>query len=138
MTTLFIDSDILLDVLLNRTPHAEPAAKILDMAHRHKIKLYTSGIILSNLYYILKDINKQKDVRTALLELRKIIRICKVDESIIDLALNSEWTDFEDAIQHHAALSISADALLTRNKKDYKKSKIPIFTAQEWITFFKP
>lgn len=133
MKKIFVDADIFLDLLLDREPHAEYAAKIFDLSSQEHFQIYTTAVIFSNIYYILNDVHKKTKVRDTLTELRTFVRIQNVDEKILDQALTSSITDFEDAIQYYAAVRLSAECILTRNKKDYRKSELPVYTPQEWL-----
>jgi len=66
-----------------------------------------------------------------------LLRICSIDEKIIDLALSSDFEDFEDAIQYYTAVENNIDCFVTRNKKDFRKSKIPVHTAEEYLKIHK-
>ncbi len=132
MKRLFIDSDILLDVLLDRPPHFDPAAALLNAGFSKSIQLYTSGLVVSHMIYFLKDVHKYNQVKGLLNSLLNGINICTIDHSVIEAALFSNWKELEDAIQYFAAIQAKVDAIITRNKKDYKLSRIPVYTAAEW------
>ena len=130
---VFVDSDIILDMLAQREPIYIFAAKLFTLVDQKKIKAFTSPLVFANLHYILR---KQKSNDFALQSLRKLktlVKILPINSKIIEQALNSEFTDFEDAIQYFTALNNKVKILLTRNKTDYKKSKITISTAEEFI-----
>ena len=130
---VFVDSDIILDMLAQREPFYIFAAKLFTLVDQKKIKAFTSPLVFANLHYILR---KQKSNDFALQSLRKLktlVKILPINSKIIEQALNSEFTDFEDAIQYFTALNNKVKILLTRNKTDYKKSKITISTAEEFI-----
>ena len=130
---IFIDSDIILDLLAKREPFYIYAAKVFTFADQRKIKAFTSPLIFANLHYILK---RQKSNEFALQSLRKlktIINVLPIDAKVIEQALNSEFKDFEDAIQYFTSVNNGIKVILTRNKKDYSKGKITISTAEEFI-----
>jgi predicted nucleic acid-binding protein len=127
---IFLDSDIILDALLKR-PGFEIAAKNV-LLNKDKYKIYTSAIAFLNIHYFLDKFDRANKFKL-LSELRSIITITEVGEQIIDLALNSGSPDFEDAVQYYAALSIKANAIVTRNIKDYKQSTIPVLTAEQFL-----
>ena len=136
MSIVFVDTDVFLDFFLGREPFATHAAHLFDVAAQGCIKVYTTGVIFSNLYYILHDLNKRARVREMLHDLRGFVLIQSVDVAVIDQALASPMKDFEDAIQYYAALAASADFIVTRNKRDYAHSLISIVTAEEWLGFY--
>ena len=99
MEKLFIDSDIILDWLAARKPHYAPAAALFFLAERRALEAYVSPLIFANLFYILRKLKSPKEARMILKKLRLLVRVLPIDEKILDQALSSEFTDFEDAIQ---------------------------------------
>jgi predicted nucleic acid-binding protein len=100
---------------------------------QQKIEAYTSPLIFANLHYLLKKLTSNASALKSLRKLKTLINILSVDERVIDQALNSEFNDFEDAIQYFTAVNNGINILLTRNKSVYKKSKITISTSEEFI-----
>lgn len=137
MHKLFIDSDIILDVFAKREPFYYHSAGLLTRIEKKKVLGYTSPLVFANIYYILRKL-KSKDV--ALLSLRKlriVVGVFPIDEKHIDQALNSEFSDFEDAIQHYSAKSSRINYIITRNKQDYKHSSIPVCTPEEYLAILE-
>lgn len=133
---IFIDSDVILDLLLLRSEFHIESEKIFDLASKNQIDLYTTPIVIANVYYILNDINKKKDSKNIISKIREIINILSVDSFEIDNAITSEIKDFEDSIQYYSCIKHEIDYIITRNKKDYKYSKISVSTPKEFISFF--
>lgn len=133
MIRLFVDSDVILDLLTKREPHFEHAAKLFTLIDQQKVKAYTSPLIFANLHYLLKKLTSNTTALKSLRKLKTLINILPVDERIIEQALNSEFNDFEDAIQYFTSVNNGINLLLTRNKVDYKKSKITISTPEEFL-----
>lgn len=133
MEKVFIDSDVILDILMDREPFSVPAATLVSFGVRGRIKIYTSASCLLNVHYVLCKQNGKKDARRILANFCKMISVLSVNESIIDNALNSDFDDFEDAVQYHVALENKIPVLITRNLKDYKKSTIPVMTAETYL-----
>jgi len=73
---------------------------------------------------------------STLRKLKLLVRVLPVDEHVLDLALASSFTDFEDAIQYYTALAHKAAAVVTRNKRDYREAKIPILDARECVELY--
>jgi predicted nucleic acid-binding protein len=134
---VFIDSDIILDLLAKREPHYIFAAKLFTLIDQSKIIGYTSPIVFANLHYLLRKITSNSSALKSLRKLKTLINILPVDERVIEQALNSNFTDFEDAIQYFTAVNNGINILLTINKIDYKKSKISIDTAEEFLKSFQ-
>src|SRR3989338_5085861 len=116
---IFVDSDILLDVLAQRDPHYTSAARFFSHVEKGEIRAYTSPLVFSNLNFILCRTRPNHPPINDLRKIRLLLSVCPIDEKILDLALSSEFTDFEDAIQYYAAIENNVDAILTRNKKDF-------------------
>ncbi|MBZ0181024.1 MAG: PIN domain-containing protein [Melioribacteraceae bacterium] len=133
MKKVFVDSDIILDLLAKREPHYLHAAKLFTLIDQQKVKGYTSPIVFANLHYLLRKNSSNSAALKSLRKLKTLINLLSVDERIIEQSLNSEFTDFEDAIQYFAAVNNGISIIITRNKADYKKGKIPIVTAEEFL-----
>ena len=134
MIKLFIDSDIILDLLAQREPHFEYAAKLFTLIDQQKVEAYTSPLIFAKLHYILRKLTSSASALKSLRKLKTLINVLAIDDRVIGQALNSEFNDFEDAIQYFTAVNNGIGILLTRNKADYKKSKITVSTAEEFLT----
>ncbi|MBD3385320.1 PIN domain-containing protein [candidate division KSB1 bacterium] len=134
---VFIDSDIILDVLAKREPFYEPAALLFSLIEKGKLAGYTSPVIFSNIYYVLHKRVSKKITTESLRYLKTLIQILPLDNRAIELALDSEFNDFEDAIQYFCAEQNSINYIITRNKIDYKKAKINILTAKEFLAMLK-
>lgn len=136
MIKVFIDTDIILDLLMKREPHYVYSSILFSLIEKKQIKGYFSSLIFSNLFYILKKSASREKAKDSLKKLSLLVEILPVDSEIIELALLSDFNDFEDSIQYYTALKNGINLLLTRNKKDYKDSVISIYTAEEYIKIF--
>jgi len=130
---IFIDSDIILDVLAMREPFYKSAAALFSLVEKRKIEGFTSPIVFSNIHYVLRKRVSRKNTLESLKYLKNLIRILPVDKKTIELALDSSFEDFEDAIQYHCAEKNRINYFITRNKADYQKVKITILNAQEFL-----
>lgn len=132
MRKIFIDSDIMLDATLRREPFCLYALNLLELCYESRLKAITSPTAFINTHYFLNKFSPLTKMES-LKRLRSIVSIAEVNETIIDLAFNSTFTDFEDAVQFYTAKSAGADIIVTRNIKDYKHSTIPILTAEQFL-----
>ncbi len=137
MKSLFVDTNIVLDLLAHRMPYYTDAAKLFSLADRKEIKLSVSALCLADINYILSKQNLEMDVRGILRKFKVLVDVLPFDDKIIDLALNSEFRDFEDAIQYFTAIENEQDLIITRNQPDFKESKIPVMNAGEFIKTIK-
>ncbi len=132
---VFVDTDIIYDVLANREPFYSSAAKLLSLADEGRITITVSALSFVNIHYLISKQLTSEKAKQVLRTFRVLIQIAPIDEKIIDLALNSDFKDFEDAIQYYCALESECQVLLTRNLKDFKTAKIPVMTAKDYINF---
>ncbi len=130
---VFVDTDIIYDLLSNRIPFYLPAAQLFTLADEGKIQIFISALSLANVHYLVSKGKTANEANQILRKFKVIVHITPLTEKLIDLALNSEFTDFEDAIQYFSALQSEVEVLLTRNLKDYKKAQITVLTAQDFI-----
>jgi predicted nucleic acid-binding protein len=130
---VFVDTDIIYDVLANREPFYQSAAQLFTLADEEKITINVSALSFANIHYLISKQLSGRKAKQVLRTFRILVHIAPIDDKIIDLALNSEFTDFEDAIQYYCALESECQVLLTRNLKDYKRAKIPVMTPQDFV-----
>lgn len=131
--TLFVDSDVILDVLEKREPFYDYSAQILTLGDEKKVQLFTTSLVIANIYYIMRKHLGIQKAKENLRKLRIIVNVMSVNEKEVDLALNPELPDFEDALQYFTALNNKIDFIITRNTKDYKNPKLIVQTPQEYI-----
>lgn len=133
MEQLFVDTNIVLDLLAQRTEFFKEAQELFTRADLNKVELTISALTFANTHYILSKHLKLEETRKILNKFKVLVSVAPVDDKIIELALASDFKDFEDAIQYYSALESKAQIIITRNKKDFKHAKIPIMTAKEYI-----
>jgi predicted nucleic acid-binding protein len=134
MTDIFIDTDVIIDFLIDRKPHSREAAIIFTLIEQKKIKGYVCSLSFSNLYYVLRKIESHNKVIAKLDSISKLLIILKVDQQTIKDAIASGFADFEDSIQYNCALDYKKiDVIITRNTKDFKSSEIPVLTPADYL-----
>ncbi|MDB4206470.1 PIN domain-containing protein [Flavobacteriaceae bacterium] len=134
MSTLFIDTNIVLDLLSKRTPFYESAAQIFSFADKHKLKLSVSALTFANTNYILSKLKSIKEAREILRRFKVLVKVLPLNDKIIDLALNDKaFNDFEGGLQYYTALEGNQDIFITRDLKGFKNAKIPVMTAEEYL-----
>ena len=126
MNKVFIDTDVILDYLMDRKPFSESALVLFARIEKKEIEGFTSVQSIGNLYYILRKFGSHKKVVGVLKELSTLIGILPVDQDITAKAMASGFNDLEDAIQYYCAEAAGMDGIITRNHKDYKLAKIPV------------
>lgn len=133
MDNIFVDSDIILDLLSGRQPHYNSAAELFSLADEGSVKIFVSSLSFSNVNYILSRQYNGDQARKKLQKFKTLVSILSVNEKTIDLALASEFKDFEDAIQYYTAIENNIETLLTRNLKDFRKADISVLTAEQYL-----
>ena len=133
---LFIDTDIILDVLAKREHFSGPAVQLFTLIDEEKVEAFTTPVVFSNLLYILSKFKNRSFAYSSLRKLRLLIKIIQVDEKVVDLALNSKFKDFEDAIQLYSTKLHELDFIVTRNVKDFVSKDLVALTAEDYIERF--
>lgn len=134
MKSVLIDTDVLLDFYLDRKPFSEDSLQLLLKCEQKQFRAFITPVIVANTYYILRRHATHHYVVERLQILLNTISVLAMDQKQVLAALDSKFTDFEDALQYFSAIqSNKVDVIITRNTKDYKHSKIPVFTPQEYL-----
>ena len=131
---IFVDSDVVIDFFTDREPHVNPASEIFELNEQGMLKIYLSAVSINNIYYIVRKFlghKKTIDVIELLTEMTEIIGTTK---SEIIQALKNDFSDYEDSVQYSSALTIQGiNAIITRNIKDYKNTKIAVMTPLNFL-----
>jgi predicted nucleic acid-binding protein len=130
---VFIDNNVILDISTERHPYFVDAVKTIDLIEKGMCSGYTSSVIFTNTYYIQRKLSDHATAIHFLKKLRILLTVLDVGDSIIQEALESDFSDFEDAVQYYTAVHNGIDYIITRNPTDFKKSKIPVYTPKEFI-----
>ncbi len=133
MNAIFLDTNVIIDIISKREPYYNDSVAVFFTANRKNIKLYISPITYTTASYLMRKSGRDKLIQL-LKMLKSITHVTTTDEKIITNAIFSEFTDFEDAVQYFCARRVKAEAIITRNTKDFlNNSAIPVFTPKEWI-----
>ena len=134
MKSALIDTDVILDFFFDRKPFSDDAAKILSLCESREIKGFITSVILSNVYYLLRQTSTHEKVIEKLLQLVTITEVLSTDRDVIIKALTSNFKDFEDALQNYSAeLNGKIDLIVTRNIKDFKYSTLGVMTPDNYL-----
>lgn len=131
---IFLDTNVILDLLGERDPFYEEAAKLATLADNGKITLVVSPLSFATVNYILSKYESPQIAREKLRKFKILCELCNLDESIVDKGLNSSFTDFEDSLQYFSAVASDCKIIISRNSKDFKNSLIPVMTAAEYLS----
>jgi len=134
MKKVLLDTNVVLDIALQRPNFYEHAKNIFNLIKQNKIIAFVSATTVTDIFYVLK--REKLDAFKYLKELLKIIDVLNVDKEIILTALYSGWIDFEDAVQSQVAIENNVDIIVTRNTKDFQKSEnIEVLTPKDFIVW---
>ena len=125
------DTNIILDVLLNREPFVELSANIVSSVENKNIEGYLCATTITTLDYLISKQTNQDTARKEIQKLLNIFEISEVNSKVLGMSLKSKFNDFEDAVQYYSGKCCGVNGLVTRNTKDYKQAKLPIYTPDE-------
>jgi predicted nucleic acid-binding protein len=131
--TILLDTNVVLDILLNRQPWYTNAALIYGLAQQNFIKGYISVSAITDIFYIAQKEQGKKAAKEALKRLLKVFYPATVTDKDIYQALELEWEDFEDSVQFTVGEGLSADFIVTRNTKDFASSSIATVTPEQFL-----
>ena len=138
MDKLFLDANVVVDFLCERTDDFYlPAAKLMIKSYNKEVELCCSTLTLATVSYFMEK--GKIDYAEIFHKISDMISICElvnVDRAVVELALSSDFVDFEDALQYFSAKNFGADIIITRNKKDFRKAQLPVFTPTEYLEMF--
>lgn len=135
MRVLF-DTDVVLDVLLDRRPHSDHSAALFTMVEKGRISGFLCATSVTTLHDLSAKAVDSKSARACIEMLLSLFDVAHVNRRILASALALPFRDYEDAVVHESACSIQADAIVTRNLRDFKKSRIPVHPPQELLSLF--
>lgn len=136
MRALF-DTDVVLDLLLDRQPHSEAAAALFTKVESGQITGYVCATTVTTIHYLAAKVVGAKRSRREGEKLLSLVEVAPVNRSVIEGALGGRFPDLEDAVVYEAALRVNANAIVTRNVRDYKRSKIPVYSPTELVKMLK-
>ena len=132
---VFFDTNIMIDVIGRREEFCEPSMRIMSLAERGLIGVYVSALSYATASFILGKYNKDMDIFNEFSKFMKITTATLVDSTTVEQSVKSEFKDFEDAMQYFSAMNENVDYIITRNKKDFEASAIPVLEPQEFVDF---
>ena len=137
MTTVFIDTNVLIDFMAKRAPLYSETACLFELSYQQKIQLTLSSLSIVNAHYVLKKFVSDQIIREKLHHIcsSNVCKVIPLTQDVISKALLSPFKDFEDAVQYLSALAVNSDFIVTNNEKDFKSSTIPIVNAAGFLAF---
>ncbi len=130
---LLIDANILLDVLQDRAPHVRDSSLVWKLCESDRAEGWVTALTLANLVYVMRRELTPERIEDVLGRLSMIFHVTDLTAADLSQAAGYQWNDFEDALQCVAAERVRADAIVTRNVRDYKDSRVPAYTPAELL-----
>ena len=130
---LLIDGNILLDVLQKREPHWNSSSLIWKLCETEQAEGFVSALTFANLVYVMRKELSPEAIADVVKKLSMIFRFADLAAADLSDAAALQWHDFEDAVQAVTAQRLHTDSIITRNVRDFRHSKIPAFTPDEFL-----
>ena len=134
---VFIDTNLVLDVMLENSEFYDESNDVLSYCDKG-YDFYISAASCTDIFYIVRrTLHDTEETKKVMKNLLTTVSVAGVDELCIRNALNSDWKDFEDSVQHEVAKQIDADLIITRNQADYTNSAVRVMSPAEFLSFAK-
>lgn len=136
MKTLF-DTNVILDVLLDRAPFSDDASFLLSKVERSEMVGFICATTVTTIYYIVSKALGPQAASHHIQSLLSLFAIAPVNRLVLEDAIGSNFRDFEDSVLHAAACHVGAKYIVTRNTADFKTSNLPVFGPREFINIME-
>ena len=130
---VFIDTNVLIDVLAEREPFYADSARVWTLAEQGQIKGVISAISFNNIYYVIRRLRTGQVANRMMVLLRDMFTPIPLDRQILDQAIDFGWDDLEDAIQYFSAIRAEADCIVSRDTRAFPQSDLPVLTPAELL-----
>jgi len=128
---ILFDTNVVLDVMLDREPFSELATKLFSKVEKKELKGFLGATTITTIYYLASKVAGKKKADQEISKLLSLFQIAPVNKSVLDEAIKSRFSDFEDSVLHEAAKQIGVHGIVTRNPKDFKKATLSIYSPEE-------
>jgi predicted nucleic acid-binding protein len=130
---VFLDTNILIDVIANRPPFYQDSAAIWTMSESRKIRGLVSAVTFTNIFYIVRKLRDRKTAQRTMILLHDTFTPVACDAQVLRQAIDADFDDFEDAVQYHSALRGKAACLVTRNPDHFPTTGLPVLGPGEFL-----
>jgi predicted nucleic acid-binding protein len=128
---VLFDTNVILDVLQNRQPHAQAATQLVARIERKEITGYVCATTITTIFYLASKAIGAETAKAQIKLMLELFEVTQVDKTVLLSAMQAGFSDFEDAVLYKAAQHASVDCIVTRNIKDFKQSKLPVYLPAE-------
>ena len=132
MKVLF-DTNVLLDVFLEREPFFGPSAQVVGLAEQSKIEGWIGATTVTTIFYLLAKELSNKQAEKNIRKLLKILHVSSINRVVLEDALDSNFKDYEDGVLYQSAVHANLEVIITRNQKDFTKSDLPVYSPTEFL-----
>ncbi len=135
---IFVDSDVLIDIFSKRMPFYTDSAYFLELVENGVFQAFTTPLVIANVYYVLQKFSSKDVALNSIRKIRTLLGIIDMNQRIVDRALNSSISDFEDALQIYSAENAVMDLIVTRNIEHFLDSNLSVLSPTEAISLLAP
>lgn len=128
---ILLDTNIVLDLLMDRMPYADAAADLFSRVEDGTVIGYLCGTTITTVFYLASRTIGAVRAREEIGKLLSLFEVAPVNRNVLESALDVDFQDFEDAVIHESACHVGADAIVTRNRKDFSTSRIAVYSSEE-------
>jgi predicted nucleic acid-binding protein len=134
---ILFDTNVVLDVLLARVPHATPAIDLLDLVARKELEALLGATSVTTIYYLAEKVVGTTQARRHVADLLELFDIAPVTRPVLSEALSLQFKDYEDAVAHEAARQAGATGIVTRNARDFAGAKLNLYQPAELLSLLR-
>jgi len=128
---VLFDTNVVLDLLMDRAPHSDAAAELFAKVEDGSVVGYLCGTTITTVYYLTAKVVGAKKAREEVHKILALFDVAPVNRAVLESALSADFANFEDAVIHEAACHAGAEAIITRNQKDFKRARISVYIPTE-------
>ena len=128
---ILFETNVVLDLLLDREPFSDTAARLFFRVDEGELSGFISATTVTTVHYLARRTVGDRRARREIQNLIDLLDVAPVNLAVLEGALQSKFTDFEDAVLYNAALNVNAEGIVTRNAGDFKRSTIPVYAPEE-------
>lgn len=134
---ILLDTNIILDYVLERKKFVKEARLLMQISFNKELIAYISGSSITDIYYIVQKYKNKQKALFFIKEIISFIEVSNIDKTVILSAINSNFSDFEDAVHNFSAINSNIEIIVTRNPSDFKDSTIKIYTPKQFLKYFE-
>jgi predicted nucleic acid-binding protein len=134
---VLFDTNVVLDLLLNRKPHSGPAAELFARVESGELSGYIGATTVTTIHYLAEKAVGARRARVLVSRLLNLVEVAPVSRAVLEAALETGISDHEDAVPCEAARQVDAQAIVTRNRPDFRNAPLPVHTPAEMIKLLR-